>query len=79
MFISKEQHWRYPANKLEEEKKQSTRLIRKTPTYGKTKRYFNKPSKWLKRMIVRDQAGDRENVFVFEFGLIVPAVLKRLF
>ena len=36
------------------------------------KMYFNKPSKWLKRMTVRDQ----ENVFLFEFGFIVPAVLK---
>ena len=37
--------------------------------------YFNKPTKWLKRMIVREQ----ENVFLFEFGLIVAAALKRLF
>ena len=51
------------------------RLIGKTPRYGKTKTYFNKPSKWLKKMIV----GDQENVFVFEFGLIVAAVLKCLF
>ena len=41
----------------------------------KTKTYFNNPGKWLKRMIVREQ----ENVFLFEFGLIVAAVLKCLF
>ena len=37
--------------------------------------YFNKQGEWLKRMIVRDQ----ENVFLFEFGLIEPAVLKCLY
>ena len=36
--------------------------------------YFDKPSQWLKRLILRDQ----ENVFLLEFGLIVPAVPKRL-
>ena len=51
-----------------------TRLTRKTSRYGKTNTYFNEPSKWLKRMIVRDQ----ENVFLFEFGLVVPAVQKCL-
>ena len=52
-----------------------TRLAGKAPRYGKTKTYVNKPSKWLKRVINRDQ----ENVSLFEFGLIVPAVLKCLF
>ena len=36
---------------------------------------MNKLSSWLKRMILREQ----ENVFLFEFELIVPAVLKCLF
>ena len=40
-----------------------------------TKSCFDKPSLWLKIMIVREE----ENVFLFEFGLIVPAVLKCLF
>ena len=60
-------------------KQQDYKAGKKTPRsrlrYGKTKTYFNKPSKWLERMIVRDQ----ENVFLFRFGLIVPAVLKYLF
>ena len=76
MLISKEQHWRSPAKKLGEEK--TTRLQgwqEKSRGTETIKTYFNKPSKWLKRMIVRDQ----ENVFLFEFGLIVPAVLKCLF
>ena len=59
----------------EEPNNKITGLTGKTPRYGKTKTYFNKPSKCLKRMIVRDQ----ENVFLSEFGLIVPAVLKCLF
>ena len=71
--ISEEQHCRSPAKKREDNK--ITRLGGKAPRYGKTKKHFNKPSKWLKRMIVRDL----ENVFLFEFGLIVPAVLKCLF
>ena len=53
MFISKKQHWRSPAKKLEEEK--TTRLQGwpgKIPRYWKAKTYFNKPSKWLKRVIV---------------------------
>ena len=69
MLISNKQHWRSPAEKLEEER------AGKTPRYRKTKTYFNKPSKWLKRMIVRGQ----ENAFLFEFGLIVKAVIKCLF
>ena len=39
-----------------------TRLAGKTPKYRKTETYFNKTSKWLKRMIARDQ----ENVFLFK-------------
>ena len=42
---------------------------------GTTKTYLDKPSLWLKRMILREQ----ENVFLFEFGLIVPAVLNVYF
>ena len=37
---------------------------RKNPRHGKAKKYFNKPSKWLKRMIVRDHC-NQENVFSF--------------
>ena len=76
MLISKEEHWRSPAKKLAEVK--TTRLQglqEKLRGTEKTKRYFNKPSRWLKRMIAREQ----ENVFLFEFGLIVPAALKCLF
>ena len=36
---------------------------------------FDKPSLWLKRMILEKQ----EHVFLLEFGLIVPAVLKCSF
>ena len=73
MLISKEQHWRSPATNLEEETDNKiTGLTGKTPRYGKTKTYFNKPSKWLQRMIVRDQ----ENVFVFEFELYVTGGTK---
>ena len=39
----------------------------KTSRYEKTKMYFNKASKWLKTIIVTNQ----NNVFVFEFALIV--------
>ena len=56
-------------------RQQDYKTGRKTTRYGKTKMYFDKTSKWLKTMIVRDQ----ENVFLFEIGLIVPAVLKCLF
>ena len=42
---------------------------------GKAKTYLNKPRLWLKRMMLWEQ----ENVFLFEFGLIVPVVLKCLF
>ena len=76
MLISKEQNWRSPAQKLEEEERhQDYKTSRKNPKVRKSKTYFNKPSKWLKRMIVKEQ----ENVFLFEFELIVPAVLKCLF
>ena len=44
-----------------------TGLAGKAPRYEKTKTYFDKPSKWLKRMIAKEQ----ENVFLFGFGLIV--------
>ena len=67
---------RSPAKKLEEEK--TTRLQGwegKPRGTEKTKTYFNKPSKCLKRMIIMDQ----ENVFHFEFRFIVLAVLKCLF
>ena len=52
-----------------------TGLAGKTPRYGKTKTYFDTPSKWLERMILREQ----ENVFLSEFVLILAAVLKCLF
>ena len=76
MLTLKEQHWRSPATKLEEAT--TTRLHRagrKKPEVKKTETYFDKPSLWLKRMILRKE----ENVFLFEFGIIVPAVLKCLF
>ena len=56
-------------------RQQDYKADRKNLEGRKTKAYFNKPSKWLKRLIVRDQ----ENVFLSGFGLIVPAVLKCLF
>ena len=75
MLISEEQHWRSSAEKLEEELGNNiTGLAGKKPWSGKTKTYLDKPSLWLKRMILREQ----ENVFLFEFGLTVPAVLKCL-
>ena len=42
---------------------------------GKTKTYLDKPILRLKRMILKEQ----ENVFLFEFGFIIPAILKCLF
>ena len=66
------------AEKLEE---QSTAnylgLPGKKPEVRKSESLFdlNKPSLWLKRMILEEQG----NVFLFEFGLIIPAVLKCLF
>ena len=75
MLISKNQHWRSPAKKLEEEKTTRLQGWQGNPDLQKTKTYFNKPSKWFKRMTVTDQ----KNVFLFEFGLIVPAVRKCLF
>ena len=54
MLTSKEQHWRSPAKKLEEEITTDYEADRKNPRYGNTKTYFNKPSEWLKRMIVED-------------------------
>ena len=76
MLISKEQHWRYPAKELEEEPDNKiTGAGRKKPRQGKTKPYLDTPSLWLKRLILKEQ----ENVFLFEFGFIVPAVLKCLF
>ena len=46
-----------------------------TPRYRKTESCFDKPTKWLKRVIPRES----ENVFFFKFGLIVSAALKCLF
>ena len=75
LILYLEQHCRSPVKKLEEEK--TTRLQgweeKKNPRYGKNKTYFNLSSKWLKRM-----SRDQENVFLFEFGLFVPTVLKCL-
>ena len=50
-----------------------TGLPGKSPRKGKTKTYLGKLSLWLKRIM------EHENVFLFEYGLIVPAVLKCLF
>ena len=74
MLISKDQHWRSPAKKREEEPgNKITGLAGKAR--GKEKLKLIWISLWLKRMILREQ----ENVFVFEFGLIVPAELKCLY
>ena len=70
MLISKEQHWRSPAKKVEE--KPGNKI---TGLAGKTESCLDKPTLWLKRMILREQV----NVSLFEFGPIVPAVLKYLF
>ena len=43
----------------------------KTPMKGKTKTYLDNPSLRLKRTVFREQ----ENVFLSEFGPIVPTVL----
>ena len=76
MLISTEQHWRTPAKNQEEEPgNKITGLARKKLMFGKTETYLDKPGLGLKRMIVREQ----ENIFLFEFGLIVSAVLKCLF
>ena len=61
MLISKEQHWRSPAKKLEEQS--ITKLQgcqEKARGKGKTKTYLNKPSLLLKRMIL----GEQENGFL---------------
>ena len=74
-LIFKKQHWRSPVKKLEEEPgNKITGQAGKDPRKGKTKTYLDKPSLWFKRMILRKQ----KDVFRFEFGLIVPAVLKCL-
>ena len=76
MLISKEQYWRSPPKKLEEEKRaEITGPAKKTPRLGKTKTYFDKPSLRLKRILLTDQ----ENVFLFKFELTEPVVLKCLF
>ena len=65
-----------PVKKLEDEPgNKISGLAGKNQRQGKTKTYLDKPSLWLKRMVLREQ----ENVFLFEFGLIVQAVIKRLF
>ena len=66
MLMSKEQHWRSPAKKLEEEK--TARLQgwqEKSRGTEKLITCFNKPSKCLKGMIV----GDQENVFFLNLDL----------
>ena len=45
------------------------------PYVRKTKTYFDKPILLLKRMILWEQ----ENVLLYEYGLIIPTVLKCLF
>ena len=76
MLISKEQPWRSPAKKLKRTEQQDYVAGRKkTRSKEKLKLIFVKSSKGLKRMILREQ----ENVFLFEFGVTVPVVLKCLF
>ena len=41
--------------------------------YENTETHLDKPSLWI------DSLREQENVFLLEFGLIVPAVLKYLF
>ena len=48
-----------------------TALPGKNPKLGKTETYLKKTILWFRRIILREQ----ENVFLFEFGLIVPTVL----
>ena len=68
MLISKEQHWRSPGKKLEEQKhNKTTGLPGKTRGKEKTETYLDKPSLWLKRIIRMEH----ENVFLFEYALIV--------
>ena len=55
--ISSQETGRRKGNKI-------TGLAGKTLRYGKTETYFDKPSKWLKRIILMEE----ENVFLFEFG-----------
>ena len=71
-----EQHWRSPAQTGREEHNKITGLQgKKTRGKVKTKTYLKKPSLWFKRIVFREQ----EDVFLFEFGPIVPAVLNCLF
>ena len=74
MLISKEQLWRSPSKKLGERSTAKLQGCQEKPEVMKSEN-LNKPSLWLKRMIL----GEQENVFLFEMGLIVPAVLKCLF
>ena len=75
MLVSKEEHWK--SHLLSCKKSWAIRLQdwQVKPDVRKTKTYLDKPILWLKRVILREQ----ENVFLIEFGLIVPAVLKCLF
>ena len=52
-----------------------TGLAGETPRCEKTETDFDKPSKWLKIMILKEQ----RNVFLFELGFFLPAVLKCSF
>ena len=63
----KKQHWRSPATKLEE---QCT-----TKLQGWQEKLSLYTKSMVEKMILREQ----ENVFLFEFGLIVLAVLNAYF
>ena len=57
------------------EDKKITGLARRILRYGKLKLILIREVNGLKRMILRKQ----DNVFLFEFGLIVPVVQKYIF
>ena len=72
LLISKEQHWRSPAKKLEE---QSAGLPGKNPQVKKRKLIgINQVYGWKEWYL-----GSKKIFFLFEFGLIVLVVLKCLF
>ena len=62
MLISKEQHWRSQAEKLDNK---IAGMAGEIPEVRKTKSYFDKLSISLKRMILRKQ----ENVFFLNLDL----------
>ena len=52
-----------------------TGLAGKTPRYGKNEPYFDKPSKWLKRMLLREQ----DKCFSFGIWTFCTCVLNVYF